>query len=195
MATINNLTIKNLKEMEDHEGNCISTGCVYIGTKKILSWTDDFMGGAPRVYMQPEYSEIKLEKLIDELNRDKAHHGVRDDGSEFTVEYCLEFLIADLINLKEDEKIFNKVVKKENRSGVIIVSDGYHQFHYELPKEFANISKDEILKKYSPYIEEAKVECKFFKETEYNKHRVRVYNSKEDFKVGEPIKTKDIVRN
>lgn len=195
MATINNLTIKNLKEMEDHEGNCISTGCVYIGTKKILSWTDDFMGGAPRVYMQPEYSEIKLEKLIDELNRDKAHHGVRDDGSEFTVEYCLEFLIADLINLKEDEKVFNKTVKKENRIGVIIVSDGYHQFHYELSNDLAKHSKEKILEIYMPYIEKAKTECKFFKETEYNKHRLRIYTSKDDFKIGEAIKTKDIERN
>lgn len=195
MATINNLLIKNYKEMEDHEGNCISTGCIYIGTKKICTWTDDFMGGAPRIYMQPEYSEIKLEKKIAELNKDKEMHGVRNDDSEYTIEYCLEFLIADLIKLKDDEKIFNKAVKKEDRMGVIIVSDGYHQFWYELPNKYSKNSKDEILREYLPFIEEAKVKQKFFKETEHNKHEIKIYTSKDDFKIGEPIKTKDIVKN
>ena len=193
MASINGITVKALKTFRGHEGEPCCQGNLYIGAKKIGFWSQDSWGGCDNFMLDEPYSERKLDAKVKELNADKTEKLTRYDGTEAILEYSLEYLMSDLIALIQDEKIYKAAVK-DGFKGVLLVSDGYHMFGWQLNENATKVSTDVLLKHYADEIEKGKVKHKFFKENEYQKHTVKIYRSTADFNIGTKIKLDDITR-
>ena len=191
MASINGITIKGLKKFLGHEGEPLYQGNVYLGSKKIGWWTQDSHGGSDYCCLDEPYRIRKLEAKVKELNRDKEETFSRDDGSTYTIDYSLDIMFGDLMELKNDEDIFKAAIKN-GFAGVLLVTDGYHMFGWNLNKEIADLPDEVILTKFAKAIEDGKKKHKFFKEDKFTKHVTKIYCSLNDFSIGETIKVSDI---
>jgi hypothetical protein len=191
MASINGITVKALKQFRGHEGEPLYQGNVYLGNKKIGWWTQDSHGGSDYCYLDAPYSIRKLENKLKELNRDKEETFSRDDGSTYTIDYSLDVMFGDLMALKSDEDTFKSAVKN-GFAGILLVTDGYHVFGWNLNKEIANLPDEVILTRFAGAIEEGKKKHNFFKEDKFTKHETKIYCSFNDFNVGKTIKLSDI---
>ena len=187
MASINGITVKGLKPFKDHEGLTIYQGNVYLGSKKLGFWSQDFMSGEDTVSFDMAYSEGRLNREIARLNPHKAMHGNNYKGEPYTIKYDLSLLMYDLIRLADYEKKFKKAAK-EGYAMLLLATDGYHETWWRLPAGLAKLSDTAILERMSADIREAQMG--FFKNKE---HEVMIYRSLEDFNIGEPIKLEDIL--
>ena len=191
MASINGISVKGMKIFHGHEGEPLYQGNLYLNNKKIGFWSQDSWGGPDNVSLDEGYSERLLEDAIRKLNSDKDHHGKSSyDGREFVLEYKLERLMGDLCALFEDEKAFKSAVKK-GYDGVVIASDGFHQVCWCIRGSLFEKDDVSLLEALSEEIANAK--SQFMKEDDVIKHTVKVYRSLDDFVIGEPIKTADIM--
>ena len=193
MASINGISVKALKTFKGHEGEPCCQGNLYVGTKKIGFWSQDSWGGCDNFMLDRPYSELMLDRKVKELNADKAETVTRYDGTKATVEYTLERLMSDLMALIQDEKIYKAAIK-DGFKGVLLVSDGYHLFGWQLNESAMKVSTDVLLKHYADDIEKGKVKHKFFKEDQFHEHTVKIYRSTADFNIGTKIKLDDITR-
>lgn len=177
MASINGITVKALKEFKGHEGEPLYQGNIYLDNKKIGWWSQDSHGGCDHIYLDAQYSLSKLENKVNQMNLD----------------YSLDLLFGDLVIMQSDEKDFKNAVKS-GYAGVLLITDGYHIFGWNLPKTLTAMPNDEIIERFSQAIEDGKKEHKFFKENAYTKHEIKIYRTSDDFKVGRAISLNDIVR-
>lgn len=191
MASINGITVKALKQFRGHEGEPLYQGNVYLGNKKIGWWSQDSHGGCDNIYLDEPYRIRKLEEKVKELNRAKEETFSREDGSTYTIDYSLDILFGDLMSLKSDEDTFKTAIKN-GYAGVLLVTDGYHVFGWNLNKETTSLSDHAILTKFLKAIEDGKKKHGFFKEDRFIKHDIRIYRSLDDFNVGKAIKIEDI---
>ena len=191
MASINGITVKGLKKFKGHEGEPLYQGNVYLGNKKIGFWSQDSWGGQDTCYLDEPYKVRKLEAKVKEFNRDKEETFSRNDGSTYTLDYSLDILFGDLMALKNDEDTF-KSATKGGYAGVLLVTDGYHVFGWNLKKEITDLSDEVILMKFAKAIEDGKKKQKFFKEYGITKHQTKIYRSIADFNIGKAIKIEDI---
>lgn len=191
MASINGITVKAVKQFRGHEGEPLYQGNLYLGNKKIGWWSQDSHGGCDNIYLDEPYRVMKLENKVKELNRDKEETHERTDGSKYVLDYSLDIMFGDLMVLHEDEKEFKDAVKK-GFAGLLLVTDGYHVFGWNLSKKTMAHSNDAILKGFAKAIEEGKEKHGFFKEDEFYKHKVKIYRSLDDFNVGTKIKLEEI---
>lgn len=189
MASINGISVKNLKKFRGHEGEPLFQGSLYLGGKKIGSWSQDYHNGPDDIDLEGNLSETLLNKAVAARNPDKAIHSTRPDGSAFTVEYDLSLLLDDFISLLDDEKEFKKAVK-QGYSGILIATDSYHTTTWHLPKRYTDMTDDTLLSEMQESIEEAK--AGFFEENERTKHITKIYRSPNDFDIGEPIPLAEI---
>lgn len=115
MASINGISLKNVKTFPDHEGCRIAGGDVWYNGKKLGHWQQDYYCG-PDNYdfdervLQKEVEAYKQSGLVEERFRDVAG---------------LDSLLDDLLHLKERESVAKKYFKQGYRT-VIFFSDGYH---------------------------------------------------------------------
>ena len=189
MASINNVTVKGLKTFSGHEGEPCYQGNLYLGSKKIGSWSQDSWGAImDNVDLDREYSEIYLRKKIEELNKDKSISGKSISGTDYTIEYSLESLMTDLLGLLDDEKTFKKAIKN-GYAMTLVVTDGYQVITWSLSKTYQLLSDKEIIKKLDKEIKQAKSKMYDNKET-----KVKIYRSLDDFNIGEKISLEDIKR-
>ena len=193
MASINGITVKALKQFRGHEGEPLYQGNIYLGNKKIGFWSQDSYGGCDNIYLDQPYSIAKLKSEIKRLNNERKHTFARTGGSAIILDYDLELLFGDLMVMYADEKDFKKAVKN-GFAGVLLITDGYHIFGWNLDKATTSMSNDEILVRFSKGIEDGKKKHKFFKENGYTKHEAKIYRSLDDFKVGKEINLNDITR-
>lgn len=193
MASINGITVKGITRFRGHEGEPLYQGNIYLGNKKIGFWSQDAHGGCDNIHLDQPYSITKLENKVKMLNKDHKHTFARTGGSAIILDYDLELLFGDLIVMQEDEKDFKKAIKN-GFAGVLLVTDGYHIFGWNLSNAEVNLTHGELLEKFAKGIEDGKKKHKFFKEDGFTKHEIKVYRSVDDFKVGETISLNDISR-
>ncbi len=191
MASINGITVKAIKEFRGHEGEPLYQGNLYLGNKKIGWWSQDSHGGCDNIYLDEPYRVMKLENKVKELNRDKEETHERADGSKYVLDYSLDIMFGDLMVLHEDEKEFKDAVK-HGFAGLLLVTDGYHVFGWNLSKETTAHSDDVILKRFAKAIDDGKKKHGFFKEDKFYKHKIKIYRSLDDFNVGTKIKLEEI---
>lgn len=191
MASINGISVKGLKGFKGHEGEDLCQGNLYLNNKKIGFWSQDAWGAiCDNFVMENGYSEDLLREAVKKLNADKAYMAGPVD-KQSSMEYSLDLLMGDYINLHEDEKLYKGAVKR-GYSGVVIVTDGYHIVSLALSQMYMQKKDEDLLSLLDEDIRNAKKT--FFKENEYTKHTVKIYRSPNDFIIGEPINLKDIER-
>ena len=178
MVKINGINLKKITWEEDHEGIDISSGDIYLGTKKIGSYHQGFMDGMYHYEMNSKYDLEKLQRKIREIYSDREI-------------YDLDCLIFDVLELMDREKEFKKVVKG-GFNGMLHISDGYHAFYYQLSDETLKLSDEEIIERKRMNIDEYKKKTKFFKPTEFSPHKERVFRGVKSFELGKVIEIKDI---
>lgn len=189
MASISGISIKALKEFRGHEGEPLFQGSLYLNGKKIGFWTQDSWGGPDSFQLEGGW---KQEKMIDEAVKaaypEKAHHGVTHSGEPYVLEYGLEFLMNDLLELRNDEKHFRNSVKK-GYAGIVVATDGYHEVVWSLKQGVVGLSDEALLEAMGGSI--ADVKATFYPENDFTKHQVKIYRSLDDFVVGEPLRLKE----
>ena len=107
MASINNITIKNLKFTKDHDGMRIWHCDVYKNGKKLGHASEDYNGGSAEFFFD--------EKLLDEEVKSYSQSVYVEDRYRQIVN--AQIFITELARLTEDEKVWKKGVR-----------DGYYTF-------------------------------------------------------------------
>lgn len=108
MASINNITIKNLKFTEDHEGMRIWHCDVYKNGKKLGHASEDYYGGPAEFFFD--------EKLLDEEVKSYSQSVYVEDRYRHIVN--AQIFITAIVRLTKDEKEWKKGIKR----------DGYYTF-------------------------------------------------------------------
>lgn len=188
MASINGLTVKSLKTFYGHEGESCAQGNLYLGTKKIASWSQDAKGGIMDwVSMEEGFSEKKLRNAIIARNKDKEETGTSCNGNDFTVQYDLENLMCDLLYLKDCEKEFKKVVKT-GYQGLVKISNDCWGISVYVKQDVLDLPEEKLKERFSDQIEELKKKgCRKGQEP-----YLEVFRSLEDFCIGEKIELNEI---
>lgn len=189
MASINGISIKGRKNFLGHEGEPLCQGNVYLNNKKLGFWSQDSWGGPDRFILDPKYSKALLDQAVIARNPDKAYHGTSGDRT-YVIEYNLEQLLGDCVELAEEEQSYKKAVKA-GYAAILLATDGFHQTTWSLPQKYAQLPDEELLEKLGPSIDKAKEG--FWKESENTKHIIKIYRSLDDFVVGEPIDLQEIL--
>lgn len=130
MASINGVSIKNLKSFMGHEGPCLQ-GNIYIDGKKVGFWSQDSWGG-PDTFdfntsvLESRISEyLKSNKVIDEYALlDRTIAEIDWNNLPMLSELSTESFITRLIDLIEDEKHF-KSSSKKGYVGVGVIKSHY----------------------------------------------------------------------
>ena len=105
MASINGISLRNLKTFEGRHGIPLAKGDVYYKGKKLGSWSQDYSGGEDDY----GFSESLLDDVMKKYRLAK--------GNRFA---SLGLLLEELFNLTETEKVFKKAVKDGFQSMVVI---------------------------------------------------------------------------
>jgi hypothetical protein len=188
MASINGISIRDVNHFVGHEGEPLCQGNLYLGDLKLGFWSQDSWGGPDQFRLEPEFSKQLLNEAVISRNPEKAVPYEFGERS-YVIDYDLEHLLGDCIELEEDQQIFQSAVDA-GYSGILLATDGYHQATWNLPSSYTQLPDEDILTKLEAGIN--KVKESFLKETEYTQHKLKVYRSLDDFVVGEPIPLKEI---
>ena len=128
MAKIYGLELKNIKHFAGDEGECYQ-GNLYIGSKKIASWSQDSHGALEdRLSMAKGYSEAKLRSAL-EKKRPKSEKDI-----------ALECTMSELVQYLGYEKIFKKATK-QGYSSIYLLDDGFNISYWMLN---TNSKKDAV---------------------------------------------------
>lgn len=120
MASISGITLKNVKDFEDHEGFLIHSGTICMDGKEIGSWADNYMAGPPE-YRIKDADWKEIVKRADEFyNNFENSNAYKGDP---------EILISVLINLMEQEKMFDRC-KADGYDTMIIIQGDYGRYKY-----------------------------------------------------------------
>lgn len=185
MASINGISVKNVEKFLGHEGEPLYQGNLYLNGKKIGFWSQDSHGGPDNFMLDGGWKQEKaLDDAVKAMNPEKAIHGERGDGENYVIGYGLEFLMTDILDLMNDEKLFKKAVKA-GYAGILVATDGYHETVWQLPATYTALSDEALMAKMDSALNKAKES--FFPEDKFTEHKVKVYRSLDDFVVGEPI--------
>lgn len=114
MATINGVTIKNLKTFRGHEGEAIAQGSIYLNGKRLGFWSQDSWGG-------PDQFDFDESVLKDACKNFKA--GFPKDYKYLAVCDEVDVFLGDLLQLADLEKKLKGYFKKGYKNAVV-VSDG-----------------------------------------------------------------------
>lgn len=188
MASINGISIKDMTHFQGHEGEPLCQGNLYLGDLKLGFWSQDSWGGPDQFRLEPEFSKKRIDEAVISRNPEKAIHGEVGDRS-YVIDYNLEFLLGDCVELEEDEQLFRSAAKA-GYSGILLATDGFHQATWNLPASYTQLSDEDLLAKLEMGINKAKES--FWKESEYTQHKLKIYRSLADFVVGEPISLNEI---
>lgn len=179
MASLNGISIKNLKPFRTYEG-LMWQGSLYLDNKKIGFWCNSSTGGEDIFNLYPEKYDVN--KLMKEFAKLKPE-------CRYLVE---EEFMMELVNLTLAEKGYKRI-KKIGLDILLEITDSYTIFQIGLPGEDTGLTNEEIIEKEEAII--AKYKQKLIKETDRKKHEIRIYRNLDDFKVGDPIDINRIRRN
>lgn len=182
MASINGLTVKNLKYFEGTEGTA-AQGDLYLGNKKIAFWSQDADGCIDdNIDMEPGYSETRLRQAIIAAHR-----------RPYTLDYELEFLMSDLLSLMKTEKAWERAAKA-GYVGLLEITDGFHVSQWKLSKSLyeKGVRTVEAVKAVIPEKQMDRAMASMFRDERLKEF---VCWSKEDFTIGTPLELANIKRN
>lgn len=164
MASINGITVKNLKWFRGSEGDA-AQGNLYIGNKKVGFWSQDADGAFMDTF---ESNMIDTERLT--LKMAEGHPKVKIGDIE--LDYTPEMFMQELIDLIEDEKEYKKAVKK-GYGGVYMIG----RYVSAIPKGWSEEQAEDCLK------DTIRSEKEYF---QYSGQPVKqkYYNSAEQFVIG-----------
>lgn len=186
MASMNGISIKGLQKFLGHEGEPLFQGTLYLNGKKLGFWSQDSHGGADNFMFEGGWKqELAVDNAVKAMYPEKAIHGKARDGRDYVIEYGLEFLLTDLLELMDDEKAFKKAVKS-GYAGIMVATDGVHVTAWQLPETYTALSDEALMAKMGPALNNAMQS--FFPEDDFRKHSIKVYRSLKDFTVGFPLR-------
>lgn len=160
MASINNITIKNLRSFEGREGTCYQGNVWYKG-KKLGFWSQD---GDGAICDNFDFNELVLKEEVEKYKQSKY---VSDEYRKIT---SIETLLSDLVDLTLDEKDYRKQLKA-GRPYMLVTTDGYHLNWTASPAEFSS-------EKINAFVEARKKE--YFKDWDGS---YKLYSSLDDFTI------------
>lgn len=170
MASLNGITAKNLKSIDGPEG-IVWTGKLYLDDVMIGVWSNDYYGGPDHFELLPGYDQEKLKEQI---------YGKYPECDLISV----DIFMGRLVDLTIEEQIFCKAVGNSGRL-LLSINDGYHGIHIELPKEYGELTDEEILKKEVELIHD--IRKMLLLKSEGGIHKIKIYRKTEEFCVGSPI--------
>lgn len=178
MASLNGLTVKELKSIDGPEG-IVWAGELYLNDVMIGVWFNDYHGGPDHFELLPGYDERKL----------KAQIGEKYPEWDLIPD---EIFMGRLVDLTIAEQIFCKAIGNSGRL-LLSISDSYHRINIELPKEYAQLSDEEILKKDAELIQVSS--RSLLPEGGEITHEIEIYRNAEAFCVGSPIMLEAILKS
>lgn len=193
MASINGLTVKKIKYFDGREGTA-AQGDLYLGNKKIAFWSQDADGCIDdNLDMEPGYSEQKLRQAIIAAHPEKHEEKIAQNGVPYTLDYELEFLMADLLSLIETEKAWKRAAKA-GYVGLFEIADGFHYKTWYLSKWLyesgARTVEDVKARIPKPQLDQA-LDSMFKNE----RLKESVFWSKEDFVIGTSLELGSVMRD
>lgn len=183
MASICGVSIKGLKKFLDHESLPCYQGDLYIGRKKIASWSQDYMGGiCDTLRMEDGCSEKKLREALEKGWKNIKVITPSEKQYGKNLPFAIEFVLSDLVILMDQEKRY-KAAAKAGYIGILETTNGRTIYTWNVPgtctgKDVLEEYKDELLEVYE----------KEFKSTPY----ITDYFTADSFDLGVPIQLKDI---
>lgn len=183
IASINGLSLRNIREWEGREGPACQ-GDLYLGETKICFWSQDGNGGMDTYDFEREFSEANFNKVINELYKDK-YFTYTFGKEESKIKYDSDLLMLDIVELQEMEKEYDKFYAKGAKGLVAVKNWGYQML---IPLSFSDVLlSDEALKeKLSSKIDD------FTNEHGKENLRVDIYRYKKDFCKGKEINISDL---
>lgn len=178
MASLNGIAVKELKSIDGPEG-IVWAGELYLNDVMIGGWFNDYYGGPDHFELLPGYDEGKL----------KAQIGEKYPEWDLIPD---EIFMGRLIDLTIEEQIFCKAIGNSGRL-LLSISDSYHGIHIELPKEYAKLSDEEILKKDAELIQVSS--SSLLPKGGEITHVIKIYRNAEAFCVGSPIMLEAILES
>ena len=114
MATINGVTIKNVKTFRGHEGEALAQGSVQLNGKRLGFWSQDSWGGFDQFDFDESILKDACKNFKDGFPKDYKYLAVCDEADVF---------LGDLLKLTDLEKQLKKYFKRGYKNA-IVVSDG-----------------------------------------------------------------------
>ena len=138
MATINNVTIKNLKSFRGHEGEVLAQGSIYLNNKRLGFWSQDSWGGPDQFDFDESVLKNACKNFKAGFPKDYKYVDLCDEADIF---------ISYLLKLIELEKALKRFFKKGYKNAVM-VSDGFDiaymvtSFEHDDPVVLGKYSKE-----------------------------------------------------
>lgn len=179
MASINGLSIKNVKTWMGREGEACQ-GDVYLGNEKICFWSQDGNGGIDTYDFERMYSESKFISLIKELYKDKYIN-----YNETKIKYNVNLVMEDLVELNA---LHNQYIKNRSKGfqGMFVIINSFYRQSFALSKAMCKLTNAELLAKFNKEVNE------FSNTRGKNDIEIRIFRDIKDFDIGEPIKKEQI---
>lgn len=144
MASINGVTIKNLKTFRGHEWEEVAQGSIYLNGKRLGFWSQDSWGGPDTFDFDESILNEAVKNFKDGLPRDYKYLDIIDTT----------IFIGELLRLIDTEKYLKKDFKKGYKVA-IVVSNRYCASSLATMVDYDNTA---LLTKYAKDIEEMKSE-------------------------------------
>lgn len=185
MASINGLTLKNVKTWMGREGEA-AQGDLYLDNEKICFWSQDGNGGIDNYDFVDKYSENKFRKLIKDIYKDKPIE-YENQGKTSYMEYDADLLLSDIWDLQDLERLYT-TVRSEGKGGFAVIQTAFIRSISSLSKKEVSLSDNEILSELEDEISSFK---NYYGNTGVT---IRIFRSYDDFNIGEPIKKEELYR-
>ena len=133
MATINGVTIKNLKTFRGHDGETLAQGSIYLNGKRLGFWSQDSWGGPDQFDFDESVLKDACKNFKDGFPKDYRYLEVCDEADVF---------LGDLLK-KQLKSYFKKGYKN-----AVVVSDGIQMafmvttFNHDDPVVLGKYSKE-----------------------------------------------------
>lgn len=142
MASINGVTIKNIKKFRGHEYDEVLQGNVYLNNKKLGFWSQDDWGGSDTYYFDTSSLKSALGNYKNGFSKDYRYFKLMDDP---------EIFFGDLAKLILLESSFKPYFKKGYKA-IVAVMNSYDMCWLPIPEDGEN---DELLSRYSEQVKQA----------------------------------------
>ena len=153
MASINGIEIKNIKTFRGREYPTNYQGNIYFKGKKLGFWSQDGNGGC-------DYFDRSVETTLTPIAKEYYNRDTDASGIE------LELLLDEILNLKDYEKTFKKIIK-DGYKALIVCTDKVQSMMIKEPKitDKETILNDNQIKNY----------IKDFTDKAYYKDNIKTY--------------------
>ena len=178
MASINGIEIKNIKFGKDHMNCRMARGTVYLNNKKLGGWSQDPWGGTG------------LYEFDKNVLQEATHRYRMSDMVEpaIVMDFDVDDMLNEIVNLKDDEAMYNKAVKKGYNAYMTIdnyiVKKGYAMSgtrdEIKKSKEFRNHIKEFEIEEKEPFREFIR-SIGLDETNEKMQLRIKIYTNPNDF--------------